>query len=335
MSPIGRAMALAVGTVRCMSFIDFGPLGACRQRAAVEAFGEQEIRTALATGEVQSPWSGVLVDPVRAADPLTVIAAARLAIGDQAVVTGPSAAYLHGLTAVPPTPVHLVLPYENRKQSRHGIVVHNGTSLDADREERRGLPVLNLERIASDLACTLPPWHALAVLDQAFASVGEMDRPALRRRLRERLQDRPDPRGTRIGRRLVDLATGRAESVPESWLLWRVVDLGFPVPEANLPVLDVAGRELYRLDLGWRELRIAAEYNGYAAHIGRDDQDEARRSDLTRRGWIIVEAEADELFRGGRLEKELYEAFMCRGLDLRGRVVNALRPRPHRQSRHK
>jgi hypothetical protein len=313
--------------------IDLGPTGACLQRDAVRALGRHRVRAALATGEVQAPWSGVLVDPARAADPPTLIAAARLAMGEDAIVTGSSAAHLHGLTAVPPTPVHVVLPYETRKQRRAGLVVHNGTSLDEDREERRGLPVLNLQRVVSDLACTLPPWQALAVLDQAFALVDERDRPTFRRRLRERLQDRPDPRGTRIGRRLVDLATGRAESVSESWLLWRVVDLGFPVPEANLPVLDIKGRELYRLDLGWRELRIGAEYNGYAAHAGREAQDEARRDDLERRGWIVVMVEADELFGGARLEKELHEAFARRGLDLRGRVVGALRPRPHREPR--
>jgi GNAT superfamily N-acetyltransferase len=91
---------------------------------------------------------------------------------------------------------------------------------------RHGLPVLALERVMVDLACSATPADALAVLDQAFLCLPERDREAFRRRLRERLQDRPDARGTRIGRRLVDLATGRAESPPESWWLWRMVDLG-------------------------------------------------------------------------------------------------------------
>jgi hypothetical protein len=136
-----------------------------------------------------------------------------------------------------------------------------------------------------------PTWHAplsppdaLAVLDEAFARFDEIDRPMFRRRLRERVQDRPDPRGTRIGRRLIDLATGRAASPAESWLLWLVVDLGFPVPEANVPVHDVDGRPLYWVDVGWRSLRIAIEYNGYAAHAGRKKVDEARIRDLEAAG---------------------------------------------------
>jgi hypothetical protein len=316
-----------------MSFIDLGPTGACRQRDVVAAVGRRRVRTALEIGEVQAPWPGVLVDPARAAEPLTLVSAAWLTIGPPAVVTGPSAAFLHGLAAVEPTPVHLVLPYETRVQRRAGIVVHNGLALDEDREERQGLPVLGLERLVSDLACTLSPPDALAVLDESFARVDEVDRAAFRRRLRERLQERPDPRGTVIGRRLVDLATGRAASPAESWLLWRVVDLGFPVPEVNLPLEDLDGYPLYFLDLGWRKVRVAVEYNGHAAHAGREEYDEVRLRDLERRGWIVVVVGAKDLANPVRLETELYEAFARRGVDLRARVVGTLRPRRHRERR--
>ena len=316
-----------------MSSIDLGPVGTCRQLDATVAAGAYRVRTALESGEVQSPWPGVLVDPARAADPLTVTTAAWLATGRLAIVTGPSAAFLHGLTAVAPTPVHLVLPYEVRVRRRAGIVVHNATGLEEDRQERHGLPVLGVERVVSDLACTASPPDALAVLDEAFARVDDIDRPAFRRRLRERLRDRPDPRGTVIGRRLVDLATGRAASAAESWLLWRVVDLGFPVPEVNLPLDDLDGQPLYWLDLGWREVRIAVEHNGHAAHAGREDHDEARIRDLERRGWIVVVVGADDLRNPVRLEKELHEAFARRGVHLGRRVVGTLRPRRHRDLR--
>ena len=113
--------------------------------------------------------------------------------------------------------------------------------------------------------------------------------------------------------------------------MWRVVDLGFPVPEANLPVYAIDGRELYRLDVGWRELRIAAEYNGYAAHVGRERHDERRRADLERRGWIVVDVESEDVHVGTRLEKELDEAFVARGIDIRGRTAGVLQPRRHRE----
>lgn len=264
---------------------------------------------------------------------MTLVAAAQLAVGRIALVTGPSAAFLHGLTALPATPVHLVVPYESRQRDRAGIVIHNGTGLIDDRDERQGVPVLRLERVVSDLACTAHPPLALAVIDEALAGLAEADRPAFRRRLQERLDARPDPRGTRIGHRLVDLASGRAASPSESWLMWCVVDLGFPVPEANLPVPGIDGQPLYYVDLGWRQLRIAVEYNGYAAHAGREALDVARIADLERRGWIVVIVEVDDLRSTARLEKELLEAFLRRGVDLRGRSIGMLRPLPHRGPR--
>ena len=312
------------------SFFSSTLTGACRRAAAVDELGRHAVDAALARGEVLAPWRGVLVDPRRAAEPLTIVAAAQLAVGPEAVVAGPSATFLHGLTAVSPTPVHIVVPYETPKRSRRGIVVHNGSALAADREERFGVPVLGLDRTLTDVVCTLRPSDALAVLDQALAGVPERDRPALRCRLRDRLVVRPDPRGTRIGTRLVDLATGRAESPRESWLMWQVADLGFPLPEANLPVCDIDGRELYRLDVGWRKLRIAAEYDGYEAHAGRKVQDQARRADLKRRGWAVVVVEGDDVASCVRLERELHEAFVARGVDLRGRTAGAFRPRRHR-----
>lgn len=315
------------------SYFSSCPHGVCLRAEAVRILGRHRVNSALSDGEVLSPWRGVIVDGGRAAEPLTIIAAARLAVGPGALVTGPSAAFLHGLTAVAPTPVHVVVPYETRKRSRTGIVVHNGCDLTADREERAGIPVLGLERVLADIACTLSPPHALAVLDQALGRVPEQDRRDVRRGLGERVTARPDPRGSRVGRRLVELATGRAESPRESWLMWRVVDLGFPVPEANLPIHDLDGRELYRLDIGWRKLRIAAEYNGYAAHAGRECHDDKRRADLERRGWIVVDVESEDVHSGTRMEKELDEAFVARGIDIRGRTAGVLRPRRHRERR--
>jgi hypothetical protein len=327
---MGRA---GLASVQGMPLHIPGHHGAFLRAEAVQLFGRHCVNSALSNGEVLSPWRGVLVDSRRAAEPLTIVAAAWLAVGPFALVTGPSAAFLHGLTAVDPTPVHVVVPYETRKRSRPGIVVHNGTFLDGDREEIADLPVLALDRVLADLACTIKPWSALAVLDEALARAAEADRPGMRRRVRDLIAARPDPRGTRIGTRLVDLATGRAESPSESWLLWRVVDLGFPVPEANLPVLDIDGRELYRLDLGWKELKIGLEYNGYAAHAGKEEADAVRRRDLERRGWLMVDAGADDPPSGSRLEKELDGAFIARGVDIRGRTPGALRPRRHRERR--
>jgi hypothetical protein len=272
----------------------------------------------------------VLVDPVRAADPATAIAAGWLATGPGAIVAGPTAAFLHGCSAADPMPVHVAVPYGSKKRTRPGLVVHNGRSLDADRRIIDGLPVLCPERVATDLVCTGRPQNALAVVDQMLAVLEPDARAAFRNEVHLRIRGRPDPRGTRVGARLLDLATGLAESPAESWLLWRIVDLGFPVPQVNHWVCTIDGAPRYRLDLSWTGLRIAVEYYGHAAHAGRSEQDEARVLDLERQGWIVIIVRADDLAGMHRVEREIADAFGRRGLHLRERTVGALRARRHR-----
>jgi hypothetical protein len=307
-----------------------GSAGACLLRDAVRELGRRRVRTALDTRAVLSPWPGVLVDPARAAETLTVVTAAWLSTGRNSVIAGETAAFLHGYTAAEPLPVHVMVPYESHKSVRAGIVVHNGLRLADDQVLLHGLPVLGLERVLSDIACTTRPPTALAILDQALKSVEEAVREAFRDRIRDRLRHRPDPRGTSIGARLIDIATGKAESPAESWLRWRIVDMGFPVPEVNFEICNLDGKLLYRIDLSWPSLRIAVEYNGYAAHVEQPEEDAARIRDLERRGWIVVVITADDLASTSRFEQELTDAFRRRGVDVRDRTAGVLRPRKHR-----
>jgi hypothetical protein len=310
-----------------------GTAGVCRRRDAVRVLGEHRVREALRSGEFSSPWTGVLVDPACAAEPSTVIAAGWLASGPDAIVTGPTAAFLYGYTAAEPTPVHVVVRYGSKRRTRPGLVVHNGRSLDADARMIDGLPVLCLERVVTDLLCTAAPAGALAVTDQVLAGLAPNARPAFRDEIHQRLRERPDPRGTRIGSRLLDLATGAAESPAESWLLWRIVDLGFPVPTVNHWVCTIDGEPRFRVDLSWPELRIAIEYYGHLSHDGREELDEARILELERRGWIVVVVRADDLSSMSRVEREIDEAFRRRGMHPRERIGGALRARRHREPR--
>ncbi|MCE3550106.1 DUF559 domain-containing protein [Pseudonocardia sp. RS11V-5] len=312
---------------------ELGTAGACLRSVLVDAVGEYRVRRAVSTGEALVPWPGVLADPACATDSLTMVAAAWLAVGGGAVVAGPSAAHLHGCTALPPQPVHLVVPYETRRRTRPGLVVHNGPDLAGDHVVVRGLPTLRLERVVTDLLCTAAPWHALAVADEALALVPKAETAEFRADVRARLRARSDPRGTLIGARLFDLATGRAESPPESHLLWRVVDLGYPVPQVNRWVHDLRGVPIHRLDLSWPELRIAVEYDGYEAHVDREAEDLARVADLEARGWIVIRVRKADLVNTGPLERALDAAFARRGVDTSRRIMNALRPRRHREPR--
>ncbi len=131
------------------------------------------------------------------------------------------------------------------------------------------------------------------------------------------------------GPHLVDLATGRAESPAESRLLWRVVDAGFPIPEVNYVVVDLDGRQLYRIDLAWPAHRIGLEYQGYEAHVGRSAEDRARVEDLRRRGWTVVTVWSDDV--AGRYEAQLDDAFRARGVSTSRRQRGVLSGRRHRE----
>lgn len=88
-------------------------------------------------------------------------------------------------------------------------------------------------------------------------------------------------------RRVAPLADGRSESMGESALRWRWLEVpGLPVPELQIPVL-VDGVERFRLDLGVEDVRFAAEYDGEAFHgDAAATKDQIRRSELDQVfGW--------------------------------------------------
>lgn len=249
----------------------------------------------------------------RLLDPYTRAAGALLSHGPRAVIAGPTAARFHGCTAIESAATHVTVPYGHPSRSRGDLVVHNGPLPAEDVVELDGLRLLSLGRVVSDLLCTARPRDSLAMADQALGALAEERREAFRADVARRLAGRADPRGTRSGMRLLDLATGRAESPPESWLMLEVVELGYPAPEANWPIYSPTGELVYRLDLAWPGQRIALEYNGYAVHLGREAQDGRRAEDLRRRGWIVIPVTIEDLRDNQRLRRLLREAFEKRG----------------------
>ncbi|WP_037062962.1 hypothetical protein [Pseudonocardia acaciae] len=293
--------------------LPLGLHGTYLQRDLIERVGRYPVRAALLHGALVRLWRRVLVDAERATEVRTRAAAALLLHGRGSVLAGPTAAGLHGCTAIDDADVHVLVPYGHPARTRTGLVVHNGSIPPTDVIEIDGLPVLGAERVTCDLLCTARPRDAIAVTDQMLVAQPPERREVFRARVGQRLKSRPDPRGTRRGARLLGLASGRAESPPESWLLLEVVDLGFPPPEANWPVLSPAGVEVYRLDLAWPDQRVALEYNGYAVHAGREAEDDLRAEDLRRRGWLVIPVGSDDLSDSTRVEYQLRAAFERRG----------------------
>lgn len=286
--------------------------GAVRRAELEASIGRWAVRTAVANGAMRTLWTGVLVESHRWLDVRTRAAAALLLAGDDAAVCGTTAATLHGCRAIESAEVHVVVRPEHVIKKRAGLVVHHVGFYAGDVVELDDLRVLALDRVTSDLLCSARSSDALALADEVLRAAGPAHE-SMRKLIAAKIRRRQDPRGTVRGARLLDLASPRSASAPESWLRWALLDTGFPVPEVNWPVEGIDGAILYYADLAWPSLRIAVEYDGYAAHVGREEADRAREEDLRRRGWIVVRAALADLRNPTRFHRELRAAFARRG----------------------
>jgi hypothetical protein len=273
------------------------------------------LRGAIKHGRLTTFSRDVLLDPRRASEFRTRAAACLLVAGAPAVLSGHSALTLHGCSAADIAPIHVLVPYHRKLRSRPGLSVHYGLFEEQDVEERDGLRVLALDVALAEVLCRVGRRIAIACADQALAALPEKERVEFRAWTEERIRARPDPRGTLRGLALLDLATGLAESPPESWILLTLVDGGLPVPEQQVKIFDLAGNEIYRLDYAWREARVAVEYDGYESHEWRRQRDAARDEDLRRRGWIVIRADTRDLKDPSRLLAAIRAAFRSRGLE--------------------
>ena len=191
-------------------------------------------------------------------------------------------------------------------------MVHHGGYYEDDVVDRAGLRVLCSERVAAELPCSSLPQDGIVVADEVLRRAGEHHELASAQIL-SRITRRADPRGTVRTRNVLDLASPRAESAQESRLRMILIQRGFPLPEVDFWVQDVTGRRVCRVDLAWPDVRIAVEYDGYEAHVGRGAADAARAEDLHSRGWIVIRVDKHDMRDLGRVVRELDEAFAERG----------------------
>lgn len=266
----------------------------------------------LATGVLAQPWRGVVVRATDVLNLATRAQAALIAVGPPAALSGATSLALHGISAVDELPVHVTVPYTRRVESRPGLVVHRAEFTPSDVIELDGLAMFSLDLALADFLCDGDKRTAFAALDEAMRGLAADHCRKLRENVRDRILDRRNRRGIHRAQMLLALATGRAESPPESILRLIVVEAGFPVPEAQYEIHTVDGRKLYVLDMAWPTLRIALEYDGFAAHEERSEQDADRDRRMAGRGWVTIRATAADLRDPSRVLAELAAHFARR-----------------------
>jgi len=223
--------------------------------------------------------------------------AAEYLLPSDAVIAGRSAARLYGVDAVPAgDPVEALVPQAAVVIPHIGLVVHRGQLASDDRCEIDGIAVTTTVRTCWDLARWLSPIEAVVVVDQMLSRrfVTPADLEAYRLK---RSAEKPTPRGIRRYEYVLALVDGGAESPQESRLRVRLAEAGLPRLETQVVVRTPTGEFVARVDLGWRELRIAIEYDGawHGATFTQMNRDRDRDFALDGVGWIVVHVTSDEL----------------------------------------
>lgn len=284
-----------------------------RSRLRAE-LGRTDLAAAIAEGRLVPFGRKVLLDRTRMSDFRCRCAAVLMALGPDAILCGHTAALLQGCGIADSAEIHALVGYHRQVRCRAGMVVHHGWYERSGVRRVEGLRVLVLEAAIAELLCWAPRNIALGCADQALARQSVRERASFHGEIAARIAERADSRGKRRAEVLLGLATGLPESALESSLLLRVFDAGFPVPQPQHSIYAMDGREVWRLDFAWPDLKIALEYDGYEAHERRAAADAARDEDLRRRGWLVIRATAADLREPMRLFDRLRAAFASRGV---------------------
>jgi hypothetical protein len=240
----------------------------------------------------------VYVDGDLPDDVPTLVRAASLWLGGDLVACHTTAALLWDFDIRLPRTVdvgalHFLGPADMDNRLLGRLQVHPSALGTDDAVLHQGIWVTPPARTACDVVRLGARIDALATLDAALRS-GRCDRD----QLAVAHERQRGLRGVVLLKQLIPLADGRAESPMESRMRWRFLEARLPAPDLQIEV-GSAGRRWHRLDIGWREHRLGAEFDGLEAHMTRqqlaDDRD--RHNWLTERHWTLLHFTAVDVYR--------------------------------------
>lgn len=227
--------------------------------------------------------------------------------GERGVVAGLAAAALHGSDWVDAdTDVELIYPNTNPPS---GIRTRNERIADVEITRSCGVLATTTARTAFDLGRHLPRSDALGRLDALKRATAFSDR-----KVDGVSQRYPGARGLRQLGELLPLVDGGAESLQESWLRLLLLDDGLPRPTTQIAVA-AGGYLIGILDMGWKEYKVAVEYDGDQHRWDRKryvhDQKRARK--FERAGWIVIRVIKEDRPRPNDILARAREALYRRG----------------------
>ncbi|TRW44287.1 type IV toxin-antitoxin system AbiEi family antitoxin [Georgenia yuyongxinii] len=284
--------------------------------ARAAGFGPNQLTDLVRDGALVRPFQGIYLPVGTAEDPEARARAIGMLLPDGATLGRETAAWLHGVDVRPPdrfrdpplleclSDREIFLNPLRRPEVRGYLTDLNpGDIVEVD-----GVPVTSPARTALDLARYSERYMGLAALDM-FSHAGLITLDEIAERIRE-LRGR---RWIARARTVLAMADPRAELPGESWTRLRLHEAGLPVPDLQISLRDGLGREIYRLDMGYREKQVGLEYDGERFHRATVEQgrhDVRRREDIENRwGWTAFAFHAgDVLGRRPVVEATVIEA---------------------------
>jgi hypothetical protein len=231
--------------------------------------------------------------------------AAWLWSGRIATAAGLSAAAMHGARWIDPgLPAEL---FRRNGKPVDGIVIHRDELWDDEVCALRGLAATTPARTAFDLGRRKGLIPAVARVD-ALANATKLKAVDVE----DLIERHPRVRGLVQLRHVLRLMDGGAESPQETRTRLVLVRSGLPKPETQIVVLDRSNYPFARLDMGYREVKVAIEFDG-AQHWTDPAQRTAdidRYAELAALGWLIVRVSSDLL----RYRPEVVVARVCAAL---------------------
>ncbi|AKS30664.1 endonuclease domain-containing protein [Mycolicibacterium goodii] len=212
--------------------------------------------------------------------------AAWLATG--APLAGTSAAAVLGTKWLKPD-----LPAEIVRADRHappGIVAHSWTLGAGETCLVAGMDATTAARTAFDLGRLHRAEVAVPLVDALLNATGTKPADVL-----AVADAHPGARGVARLRAVLPMVDGGAESPQESRLRMVLIRGGLPAPQTQIEFRDLH----IRVDMGWREWRVAVEYDGVQHWSDRRQRswDIDRIALLEEAGWVVVRVSAEMLTR--------------------------------------
>ncbi|CAM4086002.1 hypothetical protein [Nocardiopsis rhodophaea] len=196
---------------------------------------------------------------------LTRFSAALLAAGPHALVAAESAAHLWGLQGLPrwrwEDHVHVIVPPEKASRTIPQVAQHAWRVKPGEAAIRHGLPVTCPGRTLRDTVLHVDRACGVSLIDsalhQGLVDVGELE---------ELEAANLNRRGSLRTRRWWGEADARAESTFETRVRLICTDGGLPPDELQHCFFTPGGVFVARVDLYWKERRLAIECDGRQPH---------------------------------------------------------------------